>query len=62
MSLDKAVEFLKEKREKFRRSKAFDLSCRNHGGCLYCKLNRTHSTLVREMTANEQLKEYMKEV
>jgi len=61
MSLDKAVEFLKENRKKFRRSKAFVLSCRNHGGCSYCEGNRMHSNLLREMIANEQLKEYMKE-
>ena len=61
MSLDKAVEFLKEKREKFRGSKAFDVSCRSNGGCDYCKRNRTHSNLLREITANEKLMEYMKE-
>jgi len=61
MSLDKAVEFLKEKREKFRGSKDFDVSCRNHDVCLYCKQNRTHSNLLREITANEKLMEYMKE-
>lgn len=61
MSLDKAVEFLKEKREKFRGSKDFDVSCRNHGSCSYCKQNRTHSNLLREITANEKLMEYMKE-
>jgi len=61
MSFDKAVEFGKEKRKKFRRSKAVDVSCRNHGACLYCKLNRTHSNVLREITANEKLREYMKE-
>ena len=61
MSLDRAVEFFKEKRKKFRGSKNFDVSYRNHVSCPYCKHNRTHSNLLREITANEQLMEYMKE-
>lgn len=41
MSLDKAIEFGKEKRKQFRKSKAFDITCRNHGSCPWCEGNRT---------------------
>ena len=41
MSLDKAIKYGKEKREQYRRSLAFDRSCRNHGNCGYCEGNRT---------------------
>jgi hypothetical protein len=41
MSLDKAIEFGKEKRKQFRKSKAFDRTCRNHGKCPWCEGNRT---------------------
>ena len=42
MSLDKAIEFGKEKRKQFRKSKAFDRTCRNHGKCPWCEGNRTY--------------------
>ena len=41
MSLDKAIQYGKEKRVQYRRSLAFDRSCRNHGNCGYCESNRT---------------------
>lgn len=37
MSLDKAIEHGKEKRKKYRGSKAIDGSCRNHGSCPHCR-------------------------
>ena len=42
MSLDKAIEYGKEKRKPYRGSKAIDPSCRNHGGCPWCERNRKH--------------------
>lgn len=42
MSLDKAIEHGKEKRKPYRGSKAFDHTCRNHGGCPWCEENRKH--------------------
>jgi hypothetical protein len=47
MGLEKAIEHGKEFRKPYRRSKRFDRSCRNHGGCPYCENNRKHSTKVR---------------
>lgn len=40
MALDKAIEHGKEKRSPYRRSKAFDRTCRNHGTCKWCEENR----------------------
>ena len=42
MSLDKAIEHGKEHRKNYHGSKAFDRTCRNHGGCEWCKENRLH--------------------
>jgi len=41
MSFDKNYPNRKDKRKPYRKSKAFDTSCRNHGSCPYCKENRT---------------------
>lgn len=42
MSLDKAIAHKKEKRRPYRKSKAFDPTCRNHGSCAWCVENRKH--------------------
>lgn len=42
MSLDKSIDHGKEHRKPYRGSKAFDPSCRNHGGCPWCEENRKH--------------------
>lgn len=42
MSLDKAIEYNKEKRKKYYGAKRVDKSCRNNGSCPYCKENRTY--------------------
>lgn len=42
MSLDKAIEHKKEKRKPYRKAKAVDKTCRNHGSCPWCKSNRLH--------------------
>lgn len=56
MSLDKAIEHGKEKREQYRHGKAIDRMCRNHGGCIWCLGNRTHkyekAKLKAEQTKN----------
>lgn len=41
MSLKKAIEHGKEHRKPYRRAKAVDSSCRNHGSCPQCFHNRT---------------------
>lgn len=48
MSLDKAIEHGKEKRKPYRGAKAVDATCRNHGSCKWCEMNRTHGNKRRE--------------
>ena len=45
MSLDKAIEHGKEKRDPRRKRAAS--SCRNHGACGYCQGNRQHAAKKR---------------
>ena len=42
MSLNKSIEHGKEKRKPYRRAKAVDPMCRNHGGCSWCEKGRLH--------------------
>lgn len=42
MAHDKAIAAGKERRKPYRKSKAFDHTCRNHGSCSYCRSNRLH--------------------
>ena len=58
MGLSKSIESGKERRKKYRKSKAFDRSCRNHGGCDYCKGNRQLKNKKRELSANEQIENF----
>jgi len=36
---------------RYRDSRDFDGSCRNHGGCGWCRDNRTHATVKRKLAA-----------
>ena len=54
MSLDKAIEHKKEKRKQFRKAKAVDKQCRNHGNCKWCKENRLHSSKKRNEMYDEE--------
>jgi hypothetical protein len=53
MSLDKAIYYGKEYREPYYRSGRFDMSCRPHGSCGYCRCNRFHANYVRMMIADD---------
>ncbi|MBQ6298673.1 MAG: hypothetical protein IJK81_13495 [Selenomonadaceae bacterium] len=52
MSFDKHMG--KERRKPFRGGKAFDRTCRNHGGCPACLSNRTHSDTKRKLAADDK--------
>jgi hypothetical protein len=56
MSLEKGIEFGKERRKPYRGSKSFDKHCRNNGGCGWCLSNRTVATRRREESAREKMK------
>ena len=58
MSLNKAIEYGKEHRKKYRGSKAIDKTCRNHGSCEWCRDNREYKNRKRIKSAYDQLKEY----
>jgi len=45
MSLDKAIQYGKEKRKPYTGAKAIDRTCRNHGSCEWCKTNRLHQRI-----------------
>lgn len=48
MGLEKAIKYKKEKRKPYRKAKAVDKQCRNHGACEWCKENRLHSNKKRK--------------
>lgn len=49
MTLNKAIASGKEKRKPYRKAKAIDASCRNHGSCPACKENRMHKNKKKEV-------------
>lgn len=56
MSLDRAIEAGKERRQPYRGSARFDRTCRPHGGgtaipCPWCERNRQHATRRRVLAA-----------
>lgn len=53
MSLDKAIAHGKEHRKPYRKSKAVDPSCRNHGSCKWCEDNRRHKLRMAEVKGEE---------
>ena len=56
MSFDKTYPNRKDWRRPYRGSKAFDRSCRHHGGCAYCERNRTISQLRVAITIRAELR------
>lgn len=46
-----------EYRKPYRKSKAFDYTCRNHGPCKYCYDNRTFSSRKSQIESELELKE-----
>ena len=59
--LDKAIKHGKERRKPYHGPKAFDGSCRNHGGCPFCEEGRQHFDRKARTAANDQIKDYWKE-
>jgi hypothetical protein len=59
--LNKAIQSGKEHRKPFRKAKRFDRSCRNHGGCNYCRDNRTFFDHKRRVAAELSISEYLME-
>lgn len=59
MSHDQAIRHGKEHRKPYRGAKAVDRTCRNHGSCEWCKSNRTHKNDKREVSAEQELEEWL---
>lgn len=59
MSLDKAIKHGKEKRKPYRRAKAVDSTCRNHGSCDYCRGNRTIKAKKAKAELDSKMEEFM---
>jgi len=60
VSFNKAIKSGKEKRKPYRGAKSYDVSCRNHGSCDYCKSNRIHFDEVKRKAADADLNEFKK--
>ena len=58
MSLDKAIEHGKEKRKPYRGAKSIDKTCRNHGSCGWCEMNRTHNAKKAADRQKQRLEEF----
>lgn len=58
MSLEKGIEYGKERRRDYQGSKKFDRSCRHGGSCDYCRNGRQYNSKKRELSIEEQIKEY----
>lgn len=48
----------KPHRQPYRKSRAFDATCRCHGGCLYCELGKQHQDRRDRQAAAEQIAEW----
>lgn len=58
MSLSKAIKYNKEHRKPYRGSKAIDKTCRNHGGCPWCKENRLYKNIKRIQYMDSQIQDF----
>lgn len=58
MSLDKAIRYGKEHRKPYKKAKAVDSSCRNHGTCAFCRSNRTHKVDKTELSVKQAVKDF----
>lgn len=58
MSLDKAIKYGKEKRKEYYDSRAIACSCRNHGSCDWCRVNRLHQSIRVDEATKKELEEF----
>lgn len=62
MSLDKSIIYKKEHRKPYKGAKAIDKTCRNHGGCDWCKANRMYANIKREQSIESEMKEFGEDI
>jgi hypothetical protein len=58
MGLYKAIQYGKEHRKPYLRSKAVDYTCRNHGRCSYCREGRLFQRNREEQMAMDKLRDF----
>ena len=58
MGLEKAIEHGKEHRKPYRRAKAVDSTCRNHGDCPYCRDGRLHQIRREREKMENKMEDY----
>ncbi|MCM1237083.1 MAG: hypothetical protein NC489_43975 [Ruminococcus flavefaciens] len=58
MSLNKSIANGSEHRKPYRKSKAVDRTCRNHGTCVFCRENRLYSARKILLKMTERGNEY----
>lgn len=58
MSFDNHYPNRKDQRKPYRKAKACDRSCRNHGGCVWCERNRLYQDRKERQAADRQVKEF----
>lgn len=58
MSFDNYYPNRKDWRKKYKKSKRFDRSCRNHGSCPYCEANRLLFDKKKRIIADNKLRNY----
>lgn len=61
MSLEKAIRSGKEHRKLYRRAKAVDVQCRNHGKCEYCQGNRHYQENKQQERCDREIADWQKE-
>lgn len=52
--MDKAIASGKEHRKPYRKAKAIDASCKNHGSCVRCEMNRKYKFLKKSIDIKEE--------
>ena len=60
MAHDKAIASGRERRRPYRKSKAIDGHCRNHGLCDFCIQNRLRFDTKHRVVSDEKIKEWEK--
>jgi hypothetical protein len=46
-------------KQPYRKSRAFDKSCRNHGDCPYCRDGRLHFDRSRRWLADNEIRQFL---
>lgn len=62
MSLDKGIEYGKERRRKYNGSKRFERGCDHGNNCSHCRDGRQYNGKRRELSAKEILIDYLQGV